>query len=167
MYVIIHTTDNVGGKNGEDYDKRRVDRSGDAWSELAALALSTTDASNSNYALVQVRGPLGDDEKAQLKAAGYQLLEYVPENTYVVRFPGDDLSAVRALPFVTWANPYLKGFKVNPDLGGVDPTANPVALIAREGALDAVRDTHRRVTLVLQKGAEKRDLRKKIAAAAG
>ena len=42
--------------------------------------------------------------------------EYVSENTYLARYPGTDLAAIRALPFVAWADVYLRVFKIPPAL---------------------------------------------------
>lgn len=84
--------------------------------QLAALSLSTTDTSGSNFALIQVDGPINEAQRTEFEAQHVELLEYVPENTYIARFEGDDLSAVQALSFVTWTNRYLQGFKVSTDL---------------------------------------------------
>ncbi|MEO8846252.1 MAG: S8 family serine peptidase [Kofleriaceae bacterium] len=63
-----------------------------------------------------MKAPLGAVEKAQLCHLDVELLEYVPEDTYICRYDPADLAPVRALPFVGWANPYLKGFKIAPAL---------------------------------------------------
>ena len=42
--------------------------------------------------------------------------EYVSDNTYLCGYKPTDLSKIRALPFVVWANVYLQGFKVAPAL---------------------------------------------------
>ncbi len=38
--------------------------------------------------------------------------EYVPDDTYLCGFQPTDLDAVRALPFVAWADVDFKGFKI-------------------------------------------------------
>src|SRR6266568_3136347 len=83
---------------------------------LSAARLESADASQSNYVLIQTRGPLSDEEKAQLSELGVVIHEYVPENTYLCGYRPSDLGSIRALPFVVWANVYLQGFKIPPSL---------------------------------------------------
>ncbi|HEY0525932.1 MAG TPA: S8 family serine peptidase [Stellaceae bacterium] len=135
--------------------------------QLAALSLSSADASQSDFILVQVDGPLDAAKRKALTDAGCELLEFVPQNTYVAKFPGTDLTAVRKLPFVTWANIYLKGFKVNPDLMGADPNTPPMTLMERQGALRRIRGERKTVDIVLQKGADSQKVYDEVAQAAG
>ena len=86
--------------------------------QLTALSLSTTDASGSSFALVQVDGPISATQREEIETQHVELLEYVPENTYIARFDDNDLSVVQELSFVRWANRYLPGFKVSTDLLG-------------------------------------------------
>ena len=101
--------------------------------ELEAESLSTPDARGSNFALIQVDGPIGAAERQQLENLGVTLLEFVPEDTYIGRFEADDLSVVRALPFVIWANPYLKGFKVATELLEAPALDGPELMRLAEG----------------------------------
>lgn len=135
--------------------------------QLHALSLSSTDASNSDYILVQVNGPLTSAQRDELTKAGCELLEFVPENTYIARFPGKDLTQVRALPFVRWANVYLKGFKINPSVVAGAAPADSMSLIAKEGAFDKLKGQSRRVTIVVHKGVDTKTVSAEIAAAAG
>ncbi|MDT0568235.1 S8 family serine peptidase [Streptomyces sp. DSM 3412] len=84
--------------------------------ELAAASLVSEDASQSNYLLVQTTRPPTAEEKEQLAALGVVIHEYVPESTYLCGYRPTDLEAVRALPFVAWADVYLNGFKIAPSL---------------------------------------------------
>ncbi|MFC9504748.1 S8 family serine peptidase [Streptomyces sp. NPDC057002] len=86
--------------------------------ELADASLIAEDASRSNYLLVQTDHVLSAEEKAQLAQLGAVIHEYVPENTYLCGYQPSDLDAVRDLPFVTWADVYLEGFKIAPSLRG-------------------------------------------------
>src|SRR4051812_24710603 len=70
----------------------------------------------SNYILVQSWGPLDKAQRAALGATGAETLEYLPENAYLCRFPSRDLQTIRALPFVAWAEAYLRVFKLTPRL---------------------------------------------------
>src|SRR6266699_6573596 len=81
-----------------------------------AAGLEAVDASHSDYLLVQTAAPLSSDQKAELAQLGLVIHEYVAENTYLYGYKGTDLAQIRNLPFVTWANIYMQGFKVAPDL---------------------------------------------------
>src|SRR5262245_20830201 len=83
---------------------------------MVAANLEAVDASKSNYILIQTTQPLAAGQKKDLKGQGVEILEYVPDHTYLCHFKPTDLSKIRALPFVAWANTYMQGFKVNPKL---------------------------------------------------
>jgi hypothetical protein len=133
---------------------------------LAAMGFARPDVSDTDYVLIQLNGPATEAQRAELTAAGAQLLEYVPENTYLARFPGSDLSAIQALPFVGLATRYMKGFKVNPALVAGD-NLDPAAIMAMEGGSNMLRSHQERVTVVLHKKAASGDALKEVAAAAG
>jgi len=134
---------------------------------LASARLARADSSSSNYILIQTREPLDKTKKAELTATGAELLEYVPENTYICRFLPADLGPIRALPFVAWANVYMPGFKVSPRLrsraGGV-PAADLLTIPATERSISKHR---RMIEIVLHRGVSPDDVRSKIADAAG
>ncbi len=90
---------------------------------LADAGLEAADASNSDHLLIQTSEPLRAADRASLTDLGVQVQEYVSENTYLAQYPGSDLAAIRALPFVTWADVYLRVFKIAPTLlpQGIDP----------------------------------------------
>jgi serine protease AprX len=90
---------------------------------LKAARLESPDASQSNYVLIQTSGPLTDEQKEALARLGVEIQEYVPENTYLCRYGPSDLDAIRALPFVVWADVYLEGFKIAPSLRAAPPDA--------------------------------------------
>src|SRR3954452_9344210 len=97
---------------------------------LRAAALESADASQSNYILIQTDGPLLNDQKAQLSDLGVAIHEYVPENTYLCGYRASDLSGIRALPFVVWADLYLRAFKIPPALRPAAPDATASVLPA-------------------------------------
>ena len=90
---------------------------------LKAARMESPDASRSNYVLIQTSGPLTDEQKEELARLGVEIQEYVPENTYLCRYGPSDLDAIRALPFVVWADVYLEGFKIAPSLRAAPPDA--------------------------------------------
>ena len=78
---------------------------------LSAASLMAADAKASNYLLIQTKAPLDAAQKQELAGLGVKLLEYVPESTYIANYTPDDLAKIRALPYVAWANTYMRGFK--------------------------------------------------------
>ncbi|MGW7053585.1 S8 family serine peptidase [Streptomyces sp. NPDC054887] len=134
--------------------------------ELVAASLVSEDASSSNYLLVQTTHPPTDEEKEQLSELGVVIQEYVPDDTYLCGYRPSDLDAVRALPFVSWADVYLNGFKIGQSLRsarlrtGVAELAEP---------LNGAGPRPRLVDIVLHENVDMRDdgLRDRIAAAAG
>jgi len=92
---------------------------------LNLAGLESADAEASDYILIQTTAPLSPDQTNELAQLGVDVQEYVSENTYLCSYKGTDLTSIRSLPFVTWANVYLRGFKVAPNLQpeGMTPAA--------------------------------------------
>lgn len=89
-----------------------------------AANLEAVDASQSDYILVQTVAPLSPEQKDELARLGLVIHEYVSENTYLCGYKGTNLAQIRALPFVTWANTYLREFKVAPNLRSATMASN-------------------------------------------
>ena len=102
-----------------------LDPSADAQA-LSLAGLESADASASDYILIQTTAPLSSDQTDELTRLGVVVQEYVSENTYLCSYKGTDLTSIRSLPFVTWVNVYLRGFKVAPNLrpAGMTPAAH-------------------------------------------
>jgi hypothetical protein len=83
---------------------------------LRIAGLESPDASKSDYILVQTSAPLLHEQKDVLANLGVVIREYVSENTYLCGYKETDLTEIRALPFVTWVNVYLREFKIAPNL---------------------------------------------------
>jgi serine protease AprX len=83
---------------------------------LNLAGLRSEDAEASDYILIQTTAPLSPDQTEELAQLGVVVQEYVSENTYLCSYKGTDLTSIRSLPFVAWANVYLRGFKVAPNL---------------------------------------------------
>jgi serine protease AprX len=137
-----------------------------AAASTSAAALTSRDASQSNYVLIQTATPLTADQQEQLKALGFAISEYVSENTYLGGYKPADLSRIRSLPFVTWANIYLQGFKIPPNLR---PSAgqNNTHIVPLQLGISTSRNP-RKVDVVLHSDVDPNDnaLKAKIAAAA-
>jgi serine protease AprX len=133
----------------------------------AAAAVASDDASQSNYILVQTAAPMTADQQAQLTKLGVVIQEYVSENTYLCGYQPADLSAVRALPFVVYANVYMQGFKITPGLRA-SAASTQSASILPTAAVHSNSRTTRKVDVVLHDDvdASSEDLKARIAAAA-
>jgi hypothetical protein len=134
---------------------------------LAAASLIAPDASSSDYLLIQTRQPLDGTQRQALKDVGVEVLEYVPESTYVCHYRPADLNKIRALPFVAWSNVYMKGFKIAPALltaTGDLKTAN--LMNVHNTPPDILSRQPRLVDVVLQSNVDPALVRDKVAAAA-
>lgn len=83
---------------------------------LHSLLPRPENVEGTNYVLIQADGPLTPEALAELEGKGVKVLEYVTDNSYLCRFEPDSLGDVSAEPFVSWAGPYLTGFKITPAL---------------------------------------------------
>src|SRR5687768_17230755 len=62
--------------------------------------------------LVQLKGPIQAEWRAELSQIGTHLLQYVPDDAFIVRQNGTPPGQLRRLPFVTWVGPYRPEYKV-------------------------------------------------------
>lgn len=134
---------------------------------LAAASLESADASQSNYILVQTKQPLDKTEKDDLAKRGVRILEYVPDHTYLCHYPPTDLAAIRALPYVSWANTYMEGFKVAPTLFAAPRGPQAPNLLEMAAAPKPLMDrTPKTVDVVFHANVAPDSVRDKLAAAA-
>lgn len=135
---------------------------------LAAESLMANDASNSNYILIQTKQPLDRAQKEELADLGATIQEYVPENTYLCSFEPSDLSPIRALPYVTWVNVYMQGFKVAPSLSASLPDRPGERDIFEIASLPAptLSTASKTVDIVFHNGVNPEAIRERLAAAA-
>jgi hypothetical protein len=151
--------------NGISFDPDTSALAGAA-AAVATAAIAKTDASNSNYILVQTYAPLTDAQRSQLQKVDAVVQEYVSENTYLCSFKPKSLAKVRALKFVHWAGVYMQGFKIPANLREQPQTA--AAGIIPQEAAPSTRRTLRNVDIVFHDDIDPSDgdMKKKIAAAA-
>ena len=134
---------------------------------LAALSLDNANAKNSDYLIVQTEGPLDKAQRTMLSKTGAKILEAVPGNAYICHFPKTDLTKVRALPFVAWADIYPRAVKLAASLRGVEPQRGGGAVAAAElGRTGELDDTRRKVCVVLHRNANAKEAAQHIAKAA-
>ena len=95
-----------------------------AWRGPQALLLAEQESLRPGSPwLVQLAGPITDDKKEMLRAAGATIYRFHPVNTFLVR--AENPAALTKLPGVLWAGPYHPAYRVEPALGQA-PTADPV-----------------------------------------
>lgn len=71
--------------------------------------------SGSDLRLVQFDGPIQPEWVANLEAAGYRIVDYIPDYTYLVYGNAASLNALRAKPqHVRWEGAYIASDKINP-----------------------------------------------------
>jgi subtilisin family serine protease len=137
-----------------------------------ALGMDSADASESSYALLQAREPLTRQQKEQLRGLGAEVLEYVPDDSYIVYYQPEDLGPLRALPFVEWAGIYPRQVKVEPTLRprlpgtAVRRVVNALEVAPASDDNPLAHDP-RTVEVVLHSNAELAAAKEKIARAAG
>jgi len=136
-------------------------------SALAAVGLANLTAKASDFLVVQTKAPLDADQRKALKKAGATILESVPGNAYVCRYPKTALTKLRGLNFVTWADVYPQAVKISPSLHNLAPAAGGVPLMAVASIAPLTLDaTEKTIDVVLHRSVNARQAAKRIAKAA-
>jgi subtilisin family serine protease len=77
------------------------------------LTLGALPAGQPAYYLVQFAGPVQGAWKAAVQATGAQLLEYIPDNAFVIRMTPEQANQVKGQANVRFVDPYQPGYKFN------------------------------------------------------
>src|SRR5215207_849227 len=93
--------------------------------DLEVFGMDAGSVAASDHILIYTTDPMTADQREALAQAGADVQEYVSDNTYLATYRPADIAPVSDLPFVDWAGPYAKAFKIPPTLLGpnVDPTS--------------------------------------------
>ena len=91
--------------------------------EFSEFSLESDEATESDYILITTNRAINEKDRSKLSDMGVELLEKVPESTFVAKYLPNDLQALRDLDFVEWANIYLRQFKIAPELLETDSAA--------------------------------------------
>jgi len=73
--------------------------------------------------LIQFNGPLDAARRTELRAAGVELLEYVPENAFVAKLNQVSSATIGGMADVHWIGPYRTEHKIHPRLAAAAPLA--------------------------------------------
>jgi hypothetical protein len=68
------------------------------------------------YYIVQFKGPVLQQWKNELVAAGVVIFDYIPQFAFLVKMDHQALSSVRAMDSVRWLGIYQPGYRIAPDL---------------------------------------------------
>lgn len=112
---------------------------------------------------MQTTRPLTPADRTELAALHVEILEYVPQDTYICKYVPADLGPIRTLPFVAWVNTYMREFKIAPSLRPAT-AASALAFAPNPPLLSKEPVT---VEVVLQKNAMSDAVRDAIAQAVG
>lgn len=86
-------------------------------------------APGGNVYLLQFDGPVQEDWKATVQAAGIELLSYIPDYAYLARLAGGETVAAAKLPHVRWVGPYRAAYKIEPSLDALAPEADAPLMV--------------------------------------
>ena len=73
--------------------------------------------------LVQFSGPLDPVRRAELRAAGVELVQYVPDDAFIAKLNNVSPASVAARNYVIWVGPYRPEHKIHPRLAAMMPAA--------------------------------------------
>lgn len=85
----------------------------------AAAAAPANELGVSGLYLVQFKGLITDQQRAELARLNVELLNPAPENAYVARLTQTRLGALRAVDFVHWVGPLRPEHKIDQRLAGL------------------------------------------------
>ncbi len=80
------------------------------------LTIASYAAGQRGYFIVQFAGPVMDSWKAQVMAAGAELLDYVPDFAFKARMTPEAADRVSALDSVAWVGVFQPAYKLDPAL---------------------------------------------------
>lgn len=89
---------------------------GESLSAAPGLTLDGYAADARGYYIVQFAGPVRDDWKARLSAAGGELLDYIPDNAFKVRMTPAQANAAAGLNEVAWVGVFQPAYKISPSV---------------------------------------------------
>lgn len=96
------------------------------------LTLGALPAGQPAYYLVQFAGAVQGAWKAAVQATGAQLLEYIPDNAFVIRMTPEQANQVKGQANVRFVDPYQPGYKFNLALDA--GTAKTYTVLVHPGA---------------------------------
>jgi len=138
-----------------------------AANRLVMEANTRSGASLSGLFLIQFSGPVGRTRRAALRAAGVELLQYVPDDAFIAKFNKASLARVATMNSVRWVGPYEPAEKISPRLAAwraatptnstvdvnilLSPAATPAEIASVRPLLTAIHsESHLRLGVILR-----------------
>jgi hypothetical protein len=103
------------------------------------------------YVIVQLRGPIHESDKAELRRCGAEPLVYIPEDAFIARVAPEKAAQLSKLPSVFWIGPYKSEYKLSPALPNSDAHGKAYVKLFAGESEDAVESAARARGLSVQK----------------
>ncbi len=107
-------------------------------------AKTTATFSGRRLHLVQFAGPILPAWRAELLATGARIVDYIPQNAYLIYGDAPSLAQTRKMaataPHIQWEGDYLADYVVHPDARLVDASGNPRPIGTDRYAIQLVAD---------------------------
>lgn len=91
-------------------------KSGTIDTHAASTASFKQPKNGSGYYLIQLNGPVTESDKSALRAAGAELLDYIPEDAFLARIRHASVAEIRRLSCVHWIGTFKPEHKRPPEL---------------------------------------------------
>lgn len=89
--------------------------------EQSLLNRQTANFDSDIHYLIHLDGPMTPHRRAAIGAAGIQLGEYLPMNSYVAKLADVPVQSVQSLNFITFVGEYQIEWKLDPEIAGDKP----------------------------------------------
>ncbi len=120
IFAILNYNVNSAGvaKKSEDdqihLKAQKIDTS--VSEDKAELSLMKTAPEGQSYYIVQFTGAVNEEWKDKIKGAQGTVLNYIPNNAFIVKMNKGALNKVLSLPEVKWVGSYKPTYKISPQL---------------------------------------------------
>ncbi len=88
--------------------------------------------------VLQLDGPMDPDRRAAIEASGARILDYIPDNAFVIDTKRVRMNAINALPFVTGVVAFQPAWKIAPELGAMRYETPALKALTDRNTLPAV-----------------------------
>jgi hypothetical protein len=114
--VLLFLQSGAVGEAGSIRLRNELIETGSGTNRAVMAAALYTRAATTGLFLVQFSGPLEPARRTELRKAGVELLQYVPEDAFIAKLNNVSPASVGAFNYVSWLGPYRKELKINPRL---------------------------------------------------
>jgi subtilisin family serine protease len=133
MISFIISISTVPVSHGENGDIQETVHEGPPlWTHSGPVSISSleelfsTGDINTDYFIIQFKGPVGEPQIKMMENNGLEVLDYFPDYAYVIHSNGFSPEDLEDLPGVHGISPFYPGLKVHPDIlidhrNGLDP----------------------------------------------